>query len=496
MNRPIRRIALAFMVLFLALLVNVNYVQVYQAEDLNTASSPVNKRVILDEYARERGPILVGEGREQKQVAYSEETKDPDDELKYVRKYAKTKLYAHLTGYYSYIYGASQLEADQNAFLSGTDDSLFVRRMVDLLTNRKPKGGSVQLTIDPAAQQAAFDALGDKRGSVVAIEPDTGRVLAMLSKPSYNPNPLASHDLDKEQRAWKRLANTDDKRADNRATQHRYPPGSTFKLVTAAAALEHGDYDPDTVIPAPATLDLPLTDHELPNWQGGLCGSSARITLTEALATSCNTAFGGLGLKLGQGKLREQAEKFGFNDDFANLFRDGLSGSSSQFPEDMDEPQTALSSIGQFDVQSTPLQMAMVTAAIANGGDVMRPYVIDRLIGPELDTRATFDPDLYGRAISSGSAADLTQMMVDTVEDGTAEPGSIPNVKVAGKTGTAQTCDACNPYAWFTSFAPADNSEVAVAVVIEKADVARDEISGGQLAAPVAKAVMEAVLDK
>lgn len=496
MNRPIRRIALVFMVLFLALLVNVNYVQVIQAPELNEASSPVNQRVILDEYARERGPILVGEGSEQKQVAYSEVTKDPEDELKYVRKYAQTSLYAHLTGYYSYVYGASQIERDQNAFLSGTDDSLFVRRMVDLLTDRKPKGGGVQLTIDPAAQQAAFDAMGDKQGSVVAIEPDTGRVLAMLSKPSYNPNPLASHDLGVEEKAWDKVMNAENDRADNRATQHRYPPGSTFKLVTAAAALETGDYDPDTTVPAPATLDLPLTDHVLPNWQGGLCTSSDQITLTDALATSCNTAFGGLGMKIGEDALREQAEKFGFNDDFGNLFRDGLSGASSQFPEELDEPQTALSSIGQFDVQATPLQMAMVSAGIANDGEVMQPYVVDRLIGPDLATRATFDPEPYDRATSSATAADLTDMMVDTVENGTAEPGSISGVEVAGKTGTAQTCDACNPYAWFTSFAPVDNPEVAVAVVIEKADVGRDEISGGQLAAPVAKAVMEAVLDK
>lgn len=482
------------MVLFFALLANVNYVQVWQAPELNAKTG--NKRVILDEYARERGPILVGTGEDQKQVARSVPAPRGDD-LKYVRKYEQTDLYAHLTGYYSYVYGRSQLERSENSVLSGNDDRLFVRRMVDLITNKQPKGGGVQLTIDPKAQEAAADALGNKTGAVVALDPKTGKVLAMISRPTYDPNPLASHDLGVEEKAWNQLINDKSKAADNRALQYRYPPGSTFKLVTSAAALETGQYKPETVIPAPSELDLPLTTSTLNNWQRGPCvGNKVEITLEEALETSCNTAFGDLGLKLGADKLRDQAEKFGFNDDFTQVFRDGLLGVRSQFPAEMDQPQTALSSIGQFDVAATPLQMAMVTAAIANGGDVMRPYVVDKLISPTLDTLATTDPEVYRRAISSTTASQLTQMMEATVNDGTAKPAKIDGVRVAGKTGTAQSCAKCTPYAWFVSFAPADNPQVAVAVVIEKADVNRNEISGGRLGAPIAKRVMEAVIEQ
>jgi peptidoglycan glycosyltransferase len=490
MNRPIRRIALAFMVLFFALLVNVNYVQVWQAPELNAKTG--NKRVTLDEYARERGPIMVGD----KEVARSVKAPEGDD-LQYIRKYQQTDLYAHLTGYYSFIYGRSQLERSENSVLSGNDDRLFVRRMVDLITNKQPKGGGVQLTIDPKAQQAAADGLGNKTGAVVALDPKTGKVLAMISRPTYDPNPLASHDLGVEEKAWKRLINDKSKAADNRALQYRYPPGSTFKLVTSAAALETGQYKPETVIPAPSELDLPLTTSTLNNWQRGPCvGNKAEITLEEALETSCNTAFGDLGMKLGADKLREQAEAFGFNNDFSQVFRDELLGVRSQFPTEMDQPQTALSSIGQFDVAATPLQMAMVTAGIANGGEVMRPYVVDKLIGPTLDTLATTDPEVYNRAISPSSADQLTQMMEATVNDGTAKPAKIDGVRVAGKTGTAQSCAKCTPYAWFVSFAPADNPQVAVAVVIEKADVNRNEISGGKLGAPIAKRVMEAVIEQ
>ncbi|GAB3405275.1 peptidoglycan D,D-transpeptidase FtsI family protein [Flindersiella endophytica] len=494
MNRPIRRIALAFMVLFFALLANVNYVQVWNAPNLNAKSG--NKRVVLDEYARERGPILVGEGEDQKQVAFSVPSKK-GDALKYQRKYAQTDLYGHITGYYSSIFGRSQIERSENGVLSGNDDRLFVRRMVDLVTNKQPKGGGVQLTINPKAQAAAANGLGSKIGAVVALDPKTGKVLAMVSNPSWDPSPLASHDVDVQNDAWQKLLNDKTKAADNRALQYRYPPGSTFKLVTSAAALESGQYKPETVIPAPAELDLPLTTSTLNNWQRGPCvGNKVEITLEEALQTSCNTAFGDLGIKLGADRLREQAEKFGFNDDFGQIFRDGLLGVRSQFPKEADAPQTALSAIGQFDVQATPLQMAMVTAAIANDGEVMRPYVVDKLISPTLDILATTDPEVYSRAISASSADQLTQMMEATVNDGTAKPAKIDGVRVAGKTGTAQSCAKCTPYAWFVSFAPADNPTVAVAVVIEKADVNRNEISGGKLGAPIAKSVMEAVIEQ
>ncbi|WP_020575025.1 peptidoglycan D,D-transpeptidase FtsI family protein [Actinopolymorpha alba] len=486
MNRPIRRIAVGFMVLFCALLANANYIQVFQAPELNARDG--NRRVTLDEYARQRGPILVGGT----QVAYSVKT---NDNLIYLRKYRSPELYGHLTGYYSYIYGRSGIESDQNSVLSGTDDRLFVRRIVDLITNRQPQGGSVQLTINPDAQRAALKGLGDKRGSVVAIEPSTGKVLAMVSQPSYDPNKLSSHDSASITEAWKELTqNNPAEPMQNRATQRRYPPGSTFKLVTSAAALSTGRYRPDTVVPAPAVLDLPQTSRTMNNWQDGLCGSSAQITLSEALATSCNTAYADLGLKLGDKALRDQAEKFGFG----TKFLPELGGVSSVFPDELDKPQTALSSIGQYDVAATPLQMAMVTAGIANGGKVMKPYIVGKVNGPDLQPLEITEPEVVSQAVSSSVASQLTQMMVDVVEgpNGTGKPVKIDGVQVAGKTGTAQTTPDRPPFAWFVSFAPADNPKVAVAVVIERADVGRNEISGGKLAAPIAKDVMEAVIGK
>ncbi|HEY8456219.1 MAG TPA: penicillin-binding protein 2 [Actinopolymorphaceae bacterium] len=482
MNRAIRRLGVAVLVMFFALLANVNYIQVVQAPGLNNRSG--NTRVLLDEYARERGPIIVG----QTQVAYSVKT---DDDLVYLRRYRQPELYGHLTGFYSYIYGSRAIESAYNSILSGTDDRLFVRRIVDLVTNRPPKGGSVTLTIDPRVQQVAYDALEGKTGAAVAIEPSTGRILAMVSRPTYDPNKLSSHDRESIVDTWESLLKNPSNPMENRAVQHRYPPGSTFKLVTSAAALSSGEYTPETEVPAPAELDLPQTTATMNNWQGGLCDPSGpRITLQRALETSCNTSYAAIGMELGDDALREQAEAFGFG----TQVLDELQTATSVFPEDPDEPQTALSSIGQFDVAATPLQMAMVTAAIANDGKLMKPYIVSELNGPDLQPLSTTDPEVFSQAVSPQVAEQLKQMMVGVVENGTGSPVSIDGVSVAGKTGTAQTTPERPPYAWFVAFAPADNPAVAVAVVVEKANVGRDEISGGKLAAPIAKAVIEAVI--
>ena len=277
----------------------------------------------------------------------------------------------------------------------------------------------------------------------------------------------------------------------NRAIQEVYPPGSTFKLVTAAAALESGDYDPDSQVDGRATYRLPDTSVDVPNDSGSSCGGD-RITLTQALQVSCNVAFLRLGNELGADALTEQAEKFGFGQRYLS----GLGAQAvSVFPEELNEPNTALSAIGQFEVRATPLQMALVTATIANNGQGMRPYLVDEVRAPDLSVlEKTSEEEMPDRAMSSTSASLLTQMMVETVDQGTATPAQIPDIKVAGKTGTAQSAADRNPYAWFVSFAPADNPEVAVAVLVQDAGVERDAISGGGLAAPIAKSVMEAVI--
>jgi peptidoglycan glycosyltransferase len=488
MNKPIRTMAIVCLALFMALMANSTYLQDLRADELNSRND--NKRVRDAEFSRERGAILV-------RGTSVGESVPVDDQFEFQRRYPQPLKYAHLTGYYSYTYGRSAVELTQNDILSGSDPRLFVNRVVDMFGNTQPKGGDVSLTIEPQAQTAAFDGLRELggeniKGSVVALDPSTGAILAMASSPTYDPNSLSSHKLSAISDAWKRLNANPARPMLNRGIQEVFPPGSTFKLVTAAAALSSGQYTPQSMVPGGAELDLPQTDDVLPNDGGGDCGGE-RVTLTQALMVSCNVAFGWLGMEVGDDALREQAEKFGFGD----RYLDDLNGQAvSRFPEAPDEPQTALSAIGQFDVAATPLQMAMVTAGIANGGTVMRPYLVDEVSAPNLEVLDKTNPEPYRSAVSSSVARDLTQMMIEVVDRGTGGTAQIPGIKVAGKTGTAQSSADRNPYAWFVSFAPADDPKVAVAVLIEDAGVARDAISGSGLAAPIAKRVMEAVINR
>ncbi len=488
MNKPIRAMSIFCMLLFAALLLNATYLQYVDAGSLNNRSD--NKRVRDAEFSRKRGAIVAG-------GTSIAESRKSEDQYVYQRVYKQPLKDAHVTGYYSYIYGRSAVEASENEILSGSDPRLFVNRVVDLLGNSQPTGGSVSLTIDPKAQTAAFEglrALGKNvQGAVVALEPSTGKILAMVSNPTYDPNLLASHQFSKVMRTWAALNKDPDRPLLNRTIQEVYPPGSTFKLVTAAAALSSGQYTPDSKVKGGASLDLPQTSTDLVNENGSNCGGDP-ITLTRALEVSCNVSFGDIGLRLGAAALREQAQKFGFGQTYLN----DLPGQvPSRFPADPDEPQTALSAIGQFDVAATPLQMAMVAAGIANGGTVMRPYVVDEVRAPDLSVLDKTSPEAFrSNAVSSAVARQLTSMMVEVVDQGTATTAQIPGIKVAGKTGTAQSSPSRPPYAWFVSFAPADNPKVAVAVLVEDAGVARDAISGSGLAAPIAKRVMEAVIGK
>ncbi|MGH3508089.1 MAG: peptidoglycan D,D-transpeptidase FtsI family protein [Nocardioidaceae bacterium] len=485
MNRPIRTLAVGCLVLFGLLLANINYVQVFKADGLNESSQ--NKRARNAECARERGPILV----DGEPVARSVPS---NDSLKFQRRYTEVELYAHITGYFNCVFGTTAVEDSQNSVLSGSDSRLFLNRFIDLIGNEQPKGGSVSLTIDPQAQKAALEgltALGEgTQGAVVALDPESGAILAMVSTPSYNPNLVARHNIKKAERAINRMNEAEDDRALNRATQDVWPPGSTFKLVVAAAALSNG-YTPQSTVKGGTSFDLPQSTDTIQNEGGSNCGGD-EITLTQALAVSCNVSFADLGLKLGGDVLLEQAEAFGFNDDD---YLDELPLAASRFPEDLNEPNTAISSIGQYEVAATPLQMAMVAAGIANGGAVMKPYIVDSVRSPDLDVLDEADDTVLSQAISDTVADDLTQMMVEVVEEGTADEVQIEGTSVAGKTGTANSADERNPYAWMVSFAPADEPQVAVAVFIETAPgIDRADISGGGVAGPIAKSVMEAVI--
>jgi peptidoglycan glycosyltransferase len=485
-NTPIRRLSVLIAALFITLLVAATIVQVTQAKSLNAMAS--NKRTLLDNYARERGSIIVGGQAIAKSVSV-------EDQYRFLRTYPQDKLYAQMTGFYSYAVGAPYgLEHAADDLLSGDADTLFVRRVTDLITGRKTSGATIELTIDPKAQAAADKALGDSKGAVVALDPKTGAILAMVSHPSYDPNPLSSHDLNKASKAWQVLSNDKDKAYLNRTINGVYPPGSTFKVVTAAAALENGVVsDENSTVPGPASLDLPLTSTNLPNEDGRACGPNNETTLIHALEISCNTTFGSLGLDLGGEKLRAQAAKFGFGDALQIPMRVSV----SSVPADLNAPQAAQAAIGQYDVRATPLQMAMVAAGIGNKGSVMTPYLIQSVRSANLDIiESAPDPVELSQAVSEQTASTLTKMMVSVVDNGSGARARIPGVDVAGKTGTAQHDPGKPPHAWFISFAPAVNPKVAVAVVVEDGGVTGSEIGGGRVAAPIARAVMEAVLSR
>jgi peptidoglycan glycosyltransferase len=478
MNKPIRRVAFVAMIMFALLLANGTYMMIFRQDSL--AAQPQNRRVRDAEFAQNRGAILAANKTE---IAKTVPSKD---RFKFQRVYPDGELYAPITGFFSYDRASSALENTYNSQLAGTDDALFVRRLVDLATNRTPEGASVQTTIVPKIQKAAADALGNQKGAVVALDPKTGAVLALVTSPTYDPNDIANHDIEAAGKAYDRLASDPQHPLSNRAAREIYPPGSTFKLVTAAAALADGK-TPDSTVKSPDRLKLPNTRTSLPNSTN--CGGT-EITLTQALKVSCNTAFANLGLELGQDKLREQAQAFGF--DQRHLA--DLRGVASQFPDELDKAQLALSAIGQYDVAASPLQMAMVSAAIANDGVLMDPYVVSNVRANDLKQIETHEPQVLSKAMTPENAKELQQMMLAVVSEGTGHNAQIPGVEVAGKTGTAQSDPKRKPFAWFTSFAPVDDPKVAVAVIVEDADIPRNDIAGGRVAAPIARAVMEAAL--
>jgi penicillin-binding protein A len=478
MNKPIRRVAFIALMMFALLLANGTYMMIFRQDAL--AAQPQNRRVRDAEFAQNRGAILAAGKVEMAKTVPAK------DRFKFQRVYPDGELYAPITGFYSYDRASSGLESTYNAQLAGTDDALFVRRLIDMATNKTPKGATVQTTIVPKIQKAAAQALGNQKGAVVALDPKSGAVLALVTSPTYDPNDIANHDIEAAGKAYDRLASDPQHPLSNRAAREIYPPGSTFKVVTAAAALADGK-TPDSTVESPDRLKLPGTRVYLPNSTN--CGGT-KITITQALKVSCNTAFANLGMDVGASKLREQAQLFGF--DQRHLA--DLGGVASQFPDKLNEAQLALSSIGQYDVAASPLQMAMVSAAIANDGVLMDPFVVSSVRSADLKPIQTHKPTELSTAMTPDNAKDLQQMMLQVVNEGTGHNAQIPGVEVAGKTGTAQSDPKRKPFAWFTSFAPVDNPTVAVAVIVEDADIPRSDIAGGRVAAPIAKAVMQAAL--
>ncbi|MFJ3922496.1 peptidoglycan D,D-transpeptidase FtsI family protein [Streptomyces sp. NPDC090022] len=485
MNKPLRRIAIFCGLLVLALLVRTNWLQYVQAQELSTRKE--NRRVQIAAYATERGNIIIAGGQP---ITGSTVTNGSD--FKFKRTYTEGPLWAPVTGFASQAFGSTQLESLEDGILTGNDDRLFFDRTIGMFTGEKKQGGNVITTLNGDAQRAAFKALDNRKGAVAAIDPRTGAILALVSTPSYDPSSFAGNSKDDE-KAWVALKDSPDKNLVNRALRETYPPGSTFKVVTAAAALEHGvvkniDDPTDTTEP----YFLPTTRTPMVNHAKGC----EKAPLNFALQVSCNSVFANLADKVTRDKMVETAQKFGFNNEKIDT---PVRAFASVYDKTMDRPSNSLSAIGQYNTAATPLQMAMVAAAIANDGKLMKPYMVDQLTAPNLDVIEKHEPQEMSRPLSAANAQKVQQMMVNVVESphGTGGKAKIPGVQVGGKTGTAQHGEknAKRPYAWFISYAKTDKgSPVAVAVVIEDSEAEREDISGGGLAAPVAKAVMEAVL--
>ena len=478
MDRQIKRLGIGLLALFTLLFARLNHIQVVEADEL--ANKPGNTRKATKDFSRDRGVIQTADGVV---IAQSVET---DTALKRQRQYPEKELFAHLTGFFSFTYGSDGLEKTYNDDLAGRSDRL--RSVRDLLSEQV-RTGNVTITVSKRLQQLAKDQLGNRKGAVVAVNPQDGAVLAMWSFPSFDPNPLAGHDQRAVQEQWTALNQDPNRPMLPRSYRERYAPGSTFKVVTAAAALDKAPELVNRPYPALRELDLPQTNRNLPNYGGGSCGG----VLKDLLRVSCNTGFAQLGLDMGAEKLIEQAKAFGFD---ARPPLDLPAVAASVIGEQdlaKNKPALAYSAIGQQDVAATPLEMALVAAGVGNGGKIMKPHLMAEVRDSEGAVVRKAEPSEWMQAMSPQSAVALKDMMVGVVQSGTATRAAVPGVQVAAKTGTAQTVGE-NSHAWLIAFAPADAPTVAVAVIVESQPGLGDNVTGGRVAAPIASAMIRAAL--
>ena len=482
MNKELRRVSIVIFMMFLTLFIATTSIQVISAESLSQDQR--NVRSVYDSYKKQRGSILV----DGQPIAFS---KQSDDVYHYLRTYTDP-MYSGVTGFFSNYQGATGLESAMNSYLTGQNSAQFFEQISALFSGNPVTGASVELTIDPVVQKAAWDALGDKTGAVVAIEPKTGNILALVSKPGFDANQLAVHSGVDSTKNYNALLNAKTEPLKNRATTELFAPGSVFKILVATAANESGKYTPESTLPNPIKFQLPGTNVFVQNSGEGKCGGKATVSIADALRFSCNVPMAQLGILLGQDANRAQAEKFGFG----KTMKVPLTITPSVYPTGMDDAQTGLSAFGQFDDRVTVMQVAMMSAAVANGGLMMKPNLVENVLSSNLAALNTPTPVQLGSPMSPTTAAKVRDMMIGAVARGVSSNAQIKGVSVAGKTGTAQNGQG-EPYTlWFTGFAPADNPQVAVAVVVANGGGMGQAGRGNSLAAPIAKKVMEAVLRK
>ena len=493
MNKQLKSLSRVVFGMFIVLFFSVTMIQFVSADGLR--DNELNQRSIKNSYKIERGSILVSGDP----IAFSTPT---DDEYRFIRQYSAGELYAPVTGYFSRTQGMTGLENVMNQDLSGLSGSQFFTRLMRTITGEEPQGSSVETTLDAGVQAATMEAMSEFKGAAVAMEPDTGKILSMVSLPSYDPSLLSLNDDAEVIANYAALEQDPGNPLFNRAIGgDLYHPGSTYKLLVAAAAIENGTATPASTFPNPAALTLPQTSHVMKNNWSGTCGSGSTTTLMQAITLSCNIPIAELAMSMDRDAVPEMARAFGFEQDLTIP----LAVTPSQAPLPIDDAQSALSSIGQLDVIASPLQMAMVSAGIANDGVVMTPRLVERVITPDLRTEREYEPTEFSKPISESTATAMQSMMESVVgaADGSASGAAIEGARVGGKTGTAENGFDENgdplPYTlWFTGYAYMGDKQVAVAVVIEDAGGEAYGFAGtsSDLPVRVGKQIMEAVLNQ
>ncbi|MDQ1623596.1 MAG: penicillin-binding protein [Actinomycetota bacterium] len=484
MNQAIRNSWIAAIAMFALIFGALSYVQVVGADELK--ANAWNKRTLLQNYCNDRGAIIVGGTPVAESVPASES-------CKFQRVYTQPELYAGITGYFSKNYGATGLEASMNDVLAGSSDQLFLDRIGQLFLGNQPKGASVELTIDPRIQKLAYDLIPDgQQGSIVVTNPKTGAILAMVSKPSYDPNLIATQDPVAEAanyNAINKIPGINLNPLVSGPTGALLAPGSVFKLVDTAAALSSGKYNKDSELPNPPELTFPGIQYKLPNYAGGNCYTRTTASFAFALQQSCNTPFASIAIDLGEKDVADHAAKFGFGQDLGDQLK--LDYATKPFPQNLDQAGLAQSAIGQRDVRATPLLINLMTAAIANDGVQMQPDLIKAVRSPDLRVISEPKPQALRTSTTPENARQITEWMTSVVSQGIGRGAAVPGVQVAGKTGTAELGNGLNN-SWFTGFAPANDPQVAVTVVMQDVDIT----TGAQLTSPNAKKIFEAVLNK
>jgi penicillin-binding protein A len=484
-NAPLRKAGVVILVLFGLLFANLNWVQGYKADEYR--NNEHNRRVTVAEYERARG-VIEAEGEP---LATSKVT---DDQLKYLRVYPKKEIYAPVIGYKPVDNAATGIEKSENEFLAGTSDKLIADRIGDMFTGDNTGGGNIVLTLKTRAQETAWKELtnnqkGVKKGAAIAIDPRTGAIQAMVSMPSYDPNPLASHDAKTFTATFKELNGDKDNPMLNRAIADTKPPGSAMKVIVSAAALQAGKTQ-ESQIQAGDSYTPPGSGATIKNAESETCPSS-QVTLKEALTTSCNTGFARLGVELGAERVKKTAQAFGFEQTdltIGNLEGSGLpvtasrTGAMANADGSTDQAALAQSSIGQRDVRMTVLQGALIAATVANDGKQMKPYLVQQELSSERRPLYTASPKVLRTPVNSDVARDLREMMVSVVKNGTGRKAKISGFEVGGKTGTAQNGEGRPPHGWFIGFAYNEKGEA-----VSASCVMLENVPGGSASAEAAR---------